>query len=432
MLLGLTGVGFHVIPTGFIPAQDKGYLIVAIQLPDGASLERTDAVVRRASRDHPRHARASATRSPSPASRAPRAPTPPTPAPSSSARSRSRSASTHGPTRRRAARARCSSASARSRQPTSSSSRRRRCRASAPPAASSCWCRTAPAAGCRRCRQATDELVDAARRDPALQGVFTTFRATTPQLYADIDRVKAKKLNVPLGNIFDTLQVYLGSVVRQRLQPLRPHLPGAHAGRGRVPRRAGRHRAPEDAQRRAAAWCRSAPCSTSQWRSGPDRVVRYNMFPSAEVQGDAAPGGSLGTAIAAMEQLAATVLPPGFAHRVDRPRLPGAARRQHRAAHLPALRAVRLPRALGRVRELVAAARHHPDRADVPALRAARRLAARHGQQPDHADRLRRADRPGGEERRADRRVRQAAGGGRARTASPPPSRPAGCACGRS
>src|SRR5207237_6874964 len=48
-LLGVIVLGFRTIPTGFIPAQDKGYLIVAIQLPDGASLERTDAVVRRAS-----------------------------------------------------------------------------------------------------------------------------------------------------------------------------------------------------------------------------------------------------------------------------------------------------------------------------------------------------------------------------------------------
>ena len=46
VLLGLTALGFHAIPTGFIPAQDKGYLITAIQLPDGASLARTDAVVR--------------------------------------------------------------------------------------------------------------------------------------------------------------------------------------------------------------------------------------------------------------------------------------------------------------------------------------------------------------------------------------------------
>src|SRR4029453_19475835 len=50
-----------------------------------------------------------------------------------------------------------------------------------------------------------------------------------------------------------------------------------------------------------------------QWRSGSDRIVRYNMFPAAEVQGDAAPGFSSGDAIATMERLAATVLPPAFA-----------------------------------------------------------------------------------------------------------------------
>jgi multidrug efflux pump len=49
ILVGCAGLGFSTIPTGFIPAQDKGYLITGIQLPDGASLERTDAVVRRAS-----------------------------------------------------------------------------------------------------------------------------------------------------------------------------------------------------------------------------------------------------------------------------------------------------------------------------------------------------------------------------------------------
>src|SRR5439155_1057167 len=49
-----------------------------------------------------------------------------------------------------------------------------------------------------------------------------------------------------------------------------------------------------------------------QWRSGSDRIVRYNMFPGAEVNGDAAPGGSQGTALAAMERLAAQVLPPGM------------------------------------------------------------------------------------------------------------------------
>src|SRR4029450_3818685 len=48
-LMALTWFGFRTVPTGFIPAQDMGYFITAIQLPDGASLERTDAVVRKAS-----------------------------------------------------------------------------------------------------------------------------------------------------------------------------------------------------------------------------------------------------------------------------------------------------------------------------------------------------------------------------------------------
>src|SRR5262249_60871924 len=65
--------------------------------------------------------------------------------------------------------------------------------------------------GFRALQAATDELVGAARQDPRLTAVFTTFRAGTPQLYVDIDRVKAEKLGVPLGAVFDTLQTYLGS-----------------------------------------------------------------------------------------------------------------------------------------------------------------------------------------------------------------------------
>src|SRR5262249_2354857 len=66
--------------------------------------------------------------------------------------------------------------------------------------------------GARALQEGTVAYRGAARRDPSVRGVFTTFRAATPQLYADIDRVKAQKLNVPLANVFDTLQVYLGSI----------------------------------------------------------------------------------------------------------------------------------------------------------------------------------------------------------------------------
>ena len=68
------------VPRGFIPTLDQGYAIVVVQLPDGASLSRTDAVVQRASRDHRRRRRACTTPWPSPASPARPSPTPPTPA----------------------------------------------------------------------------------------------------------------------------------------------------------------------------------------------------------------------------------------------------------------------------------------------------------------------------------------------------------------
>jgi multidrug efflux pump len=157
----------------------------------------------------------------------------------------------------------------------------------------------------------TDELVDAARRDPHLQGVFSTFRANTPQLFADIDRVKANKLNVPLGNVFDTLQVYLGSAYVNDFNLF-----------GRIFQV--RSQAEGDARAEAADIAKLKTRNASggmvplgsvldvEWRGGPDRVVRYNMFPSAEIQGDAAAGGSLGTATNVIEQLAASVLPPGF------------------------------------------------------------------------------------------------------------------------
>jgi multidrug efflux pump subunit AcrB len=67
-------------------------------------------------------------------------------------------------------------------------------------------------AGFSPLQSATEELITAANQQPGLVGVFTAFRSNTPQIYADVDRTKAKKLNVSLSNIFDTLQIYLGSL----------------------------------------------------------------------------------------------------------------------------------------------------------------------------------------------------------------------------
>ncbi len=65
--------------------------------------------------------------------------------------------------------------------------------------------------GYKELQTATDNLIAACAKDPTLSNVFTTYRATTPQLYANVDRVKASMLNVPIGNIFESLQINLGS-----------------------------------------------------------------------------------------------------------------------------------------------------------------------------------------------------------------------------
>jgi multidrug efflux pump len=130
-------------------------------------------------------------------------------------------------------------------------------------------------------------------------------------LFADVDRVKANMLNVPLANIFDALQVNLGSAYVNDFNLFgRTFQVRAQAE--------GDFRAdPEDIGRlkTRSATGHMVPLGSVvniDWRSGPDRVVRYNMFPGAEVQADAAPGRSSGEAIAAVERLAGEHLPNGM------------------------------------------------------------------------------------------------------------------------
>src|SRR5690606_31084319 len=159
-------------------------------------------------------------------------------------------------------------------------------------------------------QQATDELVAACYQEPSLQGVFTTYRASTPQLYADVDRVKAQMLNVPLANIFETLQVNLGS---------------AYVNDFNLYGRIFQVRAQADAPFRldkediARLKVRSAtgelvPMGTLveiRETAGPDLVQRYNNFVSVPLQGNTPPGVSTGTSLDTMERLANQILQPG-------------------------------------------------------------------------------------------------------------------------
>ena len=78
---------------------------------------------------------------------------------------------------------------------------------------------------------------------------LSTFRAGVPQVYLDVDRAKAESMHVPLDAVWDTLSIYLGSLVRQRLHPFWPALPRHGAGRRAVPGQADGCEEPQDAQR---------------------------------------------------------------------------------------------------------------------------------------------------------------------------------------
>ncbi|QOZ28461.1 efflux RND transporter permease subunit [Bradyrhizobium sp. CCBAU 51753] len=161
--------------------------------------------------------------------------------------------------------------------------------------------------------EATDELVAAARKSPLLltPTVFSPFSANTPQVFVNIDQVRAQKLGVPIQNITDTIQTYFGSTYVNDFNLFgRTYHVTAQAD---LPFRKER---PDLARLRT----RNANADTVMLGSvvdftdvaGPDRVARYNLYPAAELQGEGLPRTSSATAIAAMKKLAENTLPGAF------------------------------------------------------------------------------------------------------------------------
>ncbi len=159
--------------------------------------------------------------------------------------------------------------------------------------------------------KAAHALVAAANRDPDFAGVFTLFNAGSPSVYADIDRVKAEKVGLTPTDVFTTLQVYLGSQSVNDFNYLgRTYQVIVQAG-GRF------RRTPEDIARLKARNTSGemVPIGTVarlRDQTIPYRVPRYNLYPAAEVQGVAAPGVASGAALGRMEELAHQVLPKGI------------------------------------------------------------------------------------------------------------------------
>jgi multidrug efflux pump len=159
--------------------------------------------------------------------------------------------------------------------------------------------------------EATKAFLAKASQAPELARLFTGFQVNVPQLYADLDRTKARQLGVPVTEVFETMQIYLGSLYVNDFNKF-----------GRVYS----VRIQADAQFRARAddigqlKVRSTsgemvPLSALlklKSSSGPERAIRYNGFLAADINGGAAPGFSSGQAQAAIERIAAETLPRGF------------------------------------------------------------------------------------------------------------------------
>ena len=88
----------------------------------------------------------------------------------------------------------------------------------------------------------TRQFMEAARKRPELANLFTSFDPRYPQVKVELDREKARKLGVPVNEVFQALSASMGGSLRQRLQPFRPSVPCLRAVRGRLPAQAQRYR----------------------------------------------------------------------------------------------------------------------------------------------------------------------------------------------
>jgi len=159
--------------------------------------------------------------------------------------------------------------------------------------------------------QAVEHFIGEARKRPELAGVYTTFNPAVPQRYLDIDRVKAKTRKVSVSDIFDTLQINLGSLYVNEFNKYgrvyRVYLQAEADARsdetdiGRL-----KVRNAEGDMIELSAFITSRPMT------GPYNIPHYNMYKSIAVNGSNAPGFSSGQAIKTMEELAKTALPEGF------------------------------------------------------------------------------------------------------------------------
>ncbi|MDB4874856.1 MAG: multidrug transport protein acriflavin resistance protein domain [Gemmatimonadetes bacterium] len=309
-LVVLGVIGFKKVPAGFVPTQDKAYVVAIAQLPDAASLDRTEAVVRRMGEialkqpgvDHVVQF----------------------PGLSVSAFANKPNSATMflalKPFEERTTPETSAGAIVAALSQKFASIQDAYIGVFPPPAVNGLGAiggfkymiEDRAGLGDSLLNASTQALLGQAYQTPQLAGEFTSFQVNVPQLFADVDRDKVKQLGIPLNDVFQTLGIYLGStyvndfnkfgrtyqVIAQADAPFRASaedivglkVPNAHGEM--VPL--------------------GSVLSVKQ-SYGPDQVTHYNGYPAADLNGSAAPGVSAGEAVQRMEALAAQTLPNGIA-----------------------------------------------------------------------------------------------------------------------
>ncbi len=311
-LMALTYLGFKVVPTGFIPQQDKGYLVVNAQLPDGSSLERTEEVMSRISKavletEGVAHAIS---------------------VPGYSVLLSTNLPNVGGmfvilkPFEERKGNPDVSGPAimAKLQKQFREIQESRVVVFGAPPVDGlgttggfKLQVRDLGSLGFPALQGAVENMARAGNQQPGLTGLFSSFSTNQPQLYVDVDRVKAKAQGVALTDVFDTLQAYLGSAYVNDFTLLGRNWQVYVQADARFRLR------PEDVGKLKVrnASGDMVPLSTMvdvRDSSGPAIVNHYNTFASAEINGNTLPGTSSGQAIAIMDEVAKRELPSSMDH----------------------------------------------------------------------------------------------------------------------
>jgi len=169
------------------------------------------------------------------------------------------------------------------------------------------------AVGLGELQQMVREVIQAGNAQSGLTNLNSTFRADVPQLFAEVDRTKAKTMQVPLSSVFNTLQTYLGSYYVNDFNKF---------GRTWQVKVQADHRfrmEPDDIRRLDVrdAGGKMVPIGTLvrvDQILGPQTILRYNLYPSASITGEASPGFSSGQALNLMEQMADRTLPASMGY----------------------------------------------------------------------------------------------------------------------